>query len=235
MTRNTKISVALVAVFAIVIAAIAIASGGGSDPEPAASNSPAGASQGSTPAPAASTPAAQVVRASDPRQLGAKGSSGVTFTEFLDFECESCRAAYPLIEELRRQYAGRITFVLRYFPIESHRNAMNAAVAVEAAHQQGKLEAMYKQMYETQQSWGEQQESQAPLFRTFAKELGLDMKQYDADVKRDATAARVREDVEAGQALGVQGTPTFFIDEERLEAQSVEEIQQTLDAAIAGS
>ena len=139
------------------------------------------------------------------------------------------------LQELRRQYAGRVTFVLRYFPIEQHHNAMNAATAVEAAHQQGRLEAMYKQMYETQQSWGEQQESQAPLFRTFAKELGLDMKQYDADVKRASTAARVREDVEAGRALGVQGTPSFFIDEQRIQPQSAEEIQQALDAAIAGS
>lgn len=234
MTRNTRISAALVTVFAAVIVAIALASGGGSDPEPAVGET-AGELQSSTPAPAASTPAAQVVRASDPRRLGPKGSSGVTFTEFLDFECESCRAAYPVVEELRRQYAGKVTFVLRYFPIESHRNAMNAATAVEAAHQQGKLEAMYKQMYETQESWGEQQESQAPLFRSFAKKLRLDMAQYDTDVKRQSTAARVREDVEAGRALGVQGTPSFFIDEQRIQPQSVQEIQQTLDAAIAAS
>lgn len=176
-----------------------------------------------------------MVRASDHRRLGRAGRSGVTFTEFLDFECESCRAAYPVVEQLRQQYAGKVTFVLRYFPIDAHHNAMNAAMAVEAAHQQGELEAMYSKMYETQESWGEQQKSQAALFRGFAKELGLDLKQYDADIARDATHVRISEDIQDGRALGVEGTPTFFINEQRIQPRTVKELQQALDAAIANS
>lgn len=232
MTRNHKISAALVALFAIVVAAIALTAGGGEDdPGAAISKAPEAAAEPSTPPTGATT----VVRASDHRRLGRAGKSGVTFTEFLDFECESCRAAYPVVEQLRKQYAGKVTFALRYFPIEAHRNAMNAAMAVEAAHQQGELEAMYSKMYETQESWGEQQQSQATLFRGFAKELGLDLKQYDADIARDATHVRIGEDIEAGRALGVEGTPTFFINEQRIQPKSVEELQQALDAAIASS
>lgn len=95
----------------------------------------------------------------------------MTFTEFLDFECEPCAAALPAIEQLRQEYAGRVTFNIRYFPIESHKNARNAAIAVEAAAQQGKLEAMYKKMFETQPSWGEQDDSKAAVFRGFAQGL----------------------------------------------------------------
>lgn len=230
MTRNTRISAALVGLFAVVVAAVALLAGGGADSTPRAPEQ-----QTAVPAPTATSPTEQVVRDADPRQIGPTGSSGVTFTEFLDFECEACGAAYPVIEQLRREYAGRVTFVLRYFPIEQHRNAVNAAVAVEAAHQQGELEAMYKQMYETQLSWGEQQQSQAARFREFARDLGLDLDRYDADVERDDTEARVREDMKAGAALGVQGTPTFFIDEQRIDPQSVEDLQQALDAALANS
>lgn len=50
----------------------------------------------------------------------------MTFVEFLDFECESCRAAYPANEQLRKDYEGRVTFVVRYFPIPSHFNAERA-------------------------------------------------------------------------------------------------------------
>lgn len=159
----------------------------------------------------------------------------MTFTEFLDFECESCAAAYPAVEQLRQEYAGRVTFNIRYFPIDSHKNARNAAHAVEAAAQQGKLEPMYKRMYDTQTSWGEKGTSEAPRFRTFAKDLGLDMQQYDAAVADAQTAARVERDVEAGRQLGVQGTPTFFINEERIEPQSFDDLRQRLEAAIAAS
>lgn len=231
MSRNTKISAALVGVFIAIIGVIAISTAGGDD-EQAASATTTAPSAPATTAEADATPTPRVV-AGDPRRLGSPGTTGVTFTEFLDFECEACAAAYPAIEQLREEYEGRVTFNLRYFPIDSHQNARNAAHAVEAAAQQGKLEAMYQRMYETQQSWGEQQTSQAPLFRTFAKDLGLDMREYDAAVADADTAARVQRDVEAGQALGVQGTPSFFINEERIEPQSFDDLREQLDAAIA--
>jgi protein-disulfide isomerase len=231
VSRNTKTSAALVGVFILIVAVVAIAAGGGDD-EPASTSATT-----TTDTPAATTdeseaPAPRVV-AGDPRRLGRPGSSGVTFTEFLDFECESCAAAFPAIEQLRQEYAGRVTFNIRYFPIDSHKNARNAAHAVEAAAQQGKLEAMYKRMYETQTQWGEQQSSKAALFRSFAKDLDLDMSKYDATVADAKTAARVQRDVQAGQQLGVQGTPTFFIDEQQIQPQSFDDLRQQLDAAIA--
>jgi protein-disulfide isomerase len=94
----------------------------------------------------------------DSRILGEQGSSDVTFVEFLDFECEACGAAYPIVEDLREKYAGEVTFVIRYFPLPGHFNAGRAARAVEAAARQGELEAMYSRMYETQKEWGEAQE-----------------------------------------------------------------------------
>ena len=226
MSRNIKISVALIAVFVAVAAAIGLAVDGEDQSSSAAT---------STPSTTTSTPSSARVVAPDPRRLGALAKTGVTFTEFLDFECESCAAAFPVIEQLRREYAGRVTFNLRYFPIDSHKNARNAALAVEAAAQQGKLEEMYKRMYETQPSWGEQSKSQASVFRGFAKDLGLNMKRYDAAVADPKTAERVERDVQAGKALGVQGTPTFFVNEQMIQPQSVEEIRQLIDDAVRGA
>ncbi len=100
--------------------------------------------------------AGQVVRENSHR-LNTVPDSTVTFVEFLDFECEGCRAVYPEIEKkARAEYGDRVNFVIRYFPLQAHVNAERAARAVEAAAQQGQLEAMYrKKMYDTQAQWGE--------------------------------------------------------------------------------
>lgn len=173
------------------------------------------------------------VATEDRRILGEEGSSGVVFTEFLDFECEACGAAYPFVEQLRERHDGEVTFEVRYFPLPSHANARNAAAAVESAYRQGEMEAMYQRMYETQASWGESQDSKASLFRGFAEDIGLDMEQYDRDVASDEVADRVQQDVDAGTELGVQGTPTFFIDGELFEPTSLEDFNTALDDAVA--
>lgn len=169
----------------------------------------------------------------DSRIIGERGSSDVVLVEFLDFECEACRAAFPVVEDLREKYGDRVTFVARYFPLPGHFNAERAARAVESAARQGKFEEMYHKMYETQASWGEQQVPLDDLFRQFAEEIGLDMGQYDADYASEEVADRVQRDVEDGVALGVQGTPTFFLDGERFEPTSVDDFDKALEEAVA--
>ncbi len=143
-----------------------------------------------------------------------------------------CGAFYPIVEDIREQYAGEVTYVLRYFPIPSHFNSMNAAVAAEAAAQQGQLERMYHRLFETQAEWGEQGESRADLFRTFAIELGLDMDAYDAAVADPATRERVQQDFDDGRLLGVDGTPTFFVDGEKLELQRLTDVADAIDRRL---
>ncbi|WP_395405646.1 DsbA family protein (plasmid) [Arthrobacter sp. UC242_113] len=184
------------------------------------------------PAPTAAAPAsdAQLVRA-DSHRVTTPATEKAQLVEFLDFECESCRAAVPLVEELKKEYGDRITFVNRYFPLPGHRNSGTAALAVEAAAQQGKYQQMYTKMFDTQTEWGEKQDSQAALFRTYAQELGLDMAKYDATVAAEATKDRIRKDIADGKALGVTGTPTFFLNGEKLTLNSEEQFRQLLDDA----
>lgn len=176
--------------------------------------------------------AATPIVADNSHRLDVAEDGKVTLVEFLDFECEVCGAVYPTVEEIRDEYAGEITYVLRYFPIPSHQNSMNAAIAVEAAAQQGELEPMYQKMFETQKAWGEQRESKAGLFRQYAQELGLDMATFDKSVADPATQARVESDFDAGLALGVNGTPTFFVNDEMVTLTSVEDLRTALDAAL---
>ncbi|MEU0042809.1 DsbA family protein [Streptomyces werraensis] len=221
MTKILKLSLALVvAVLAVIGALLAFNRTPEAEPE-------AGGAGGEGVA-----PASVLVRPNSHRLSTAKDGK-VTVVEFLDLECESCRAAFPHMERLRKEYEGRVTFVMRYFPIPSHRNAELAAKAVEAAAAQGKLEAMYTKMYETQESWGDQQVSPEKTFRGFARDLGLDMAKFEEVWKNSATAARVNKDREDGLALGVQGTPTFFVNGKRPQITSYEDFKAAIDAELA--
>jgi protein-disulfide isomerase len=175
---------------------------------------------------------AEVVR-EDSHRLSAAPDEKAVLVEFVDFECESCLAAYPFVEELRTDYAENLTIVTRYFPLPGHQNAMNAAVAVEAAAQQGRFEDMYHRMFETQTSWGMTGEPHADTFRGFATEMGLDMAAFDDAVADPATAARVEQDKNDGAGLGVAGTPTFFLDGQKIDPSTLEEFRQLIETAIS--
>lgn len=172
----------------------------------------------------------QVVR-EDSHVLSQAPDETAVLVEFLDFECESCRAAYPVVEHLRSKYGQNVTIVNRYFPLPGHRNSMNAAVAVEAAAQQGSYEAMYSKMFETQADWGESADDKSALFRTYAEGLDLDMAAYDSAVEDPATQERVKADIADGTALGVAGTPTFFLDGKPLEVGNLEEFEARIAEA----
>ncbi|TQL47420.1 protein-disulfide isomerase [Homoserinimonas aerilata] len=168
----------------------------------------------------------------DTHRLTTAENEEVVVVEFLDFECESCGAAHPYVEDLRERYGDRVTFALRYFPLPGHFNSKNAAVAAEAAAQQGELEAMYNRLFSTQLEWGEASESHAPLFRTFAEDLGLDMDQYDEAVADPETLERVESDFNDGRQLGVESTPTFFVNDTKVELRSFEDLEAAIRAEL---
>jgi protein-disulfide isomerase len=218
MQRSTKINLGIVGALAVAgIITAGVLMTGAPGPAP------------SSPATAASSPP---LVPEGSHVLDDPEGASVTVVEFLDFECEVCGAVYPYVEQLREDYAGDIRYVPRYFPIPAHQNSMNAALAVEAAAQQGRYQAMYERMFDTQPEWGERQESEAPRFRGYAEELGLDLAAYDAVVADPATEARIRADFDAGLALGVQGTPTFFVDGEQVRLERIADLTDAIDSAL---
>lgn len=185
-------------------------------------------SRDDTPTEAASDgPTSQLVREDSPRL--SEGGEAV-FVEFLDFECEGCLAMYPVIEDLRDQYGDRVTFVVRHMPL--HDNSVNAALAAEAAANQGEFEAMYQRLFDTVDQWGHQSTSQADMFVGYAEDLGLDIDRFSADVNDPATLARIEQSKQDAQAFGVTGTPTLFLDGERLEPTSVADLEARIEAAL---
>lgn len=214
MTRNTKISLGLV----LAAGLLALFVANTSDDEAAPPADDAGGSS------------AQVLR-EDSQRLSVAEDGEVTFVEFLDYECEACGAAYPVIEEVREAYEGQVTFVVRNFPL--HNNSEAAARAAEAAAEQDKFEEMYSMLFETQADWGEQSESKEELFFQYAEDLGLDMDKFRADYDDPATLAKIERDKAEGEALGITGTPTFFLNDEMLDISSFDDLIAQIDEALA--
>lgn len=219
-TRVRVIIVSTVLILGVAVVAVAMA----------LSRTPA------TPSPAASpgaTGSGPALIAEDTHLLSDAGEGAVTVVEFADIECEACGAMFPYVEELVEEFGDRVTVAVRYFPLSGHLNGLNAAIATESAARQGSFEPMFTRLMESQSEWGEAQTSQAELFRTHAAELGLDMERFDADVADPSTEERVRADFEAGRALGVNGTPTFFIDGERIELRAFGDLRAAVERALA--
>ena len=212
MSRTVKISLAVVFVFCLALTVVFVVSRAG-DSEQAAAQ------------------ASMTVRDDSPR-LSTPTESKATFVEFLDFECEGCGAAYPAVEQLRQTYGDQVTFVVRYFPLPGHFNADRAARAVAAAAEQGQFEPMYRKMFDTQRSWGEQRVPLDDLFFSYAQELGLDMDRFAADYNSQATRELIDRDVADGKALGVTGTPTFFINDELIKPESYDDLSSALESAV---
>lgn len=139
----------------------------------------------------------------------------VTIVEFLDPECESCRAAFPLVKQVMSNYEGDVRLIVRYFPL--HNNSVLAAIATEAAGEQGKYWEMQEKLFENQPVWGEQQTPQTELFVQYASELGLDIEAFRAVLSSDKYTAKIQRDQQDGEALGVGGTPTFFINGQQVQ------------------
>ncbi|MGY3520346.1 DsbA family protein [Micromonospora sp. PTRAS2] len=219
MTRNARLTLALIAVLVFAVGGL-LAVNRRDEPAPAAL---AGGS----------VDPAVLVR-EDSHRLATATDSRVTLVEFLDFECESCAAAYPAVKQVLATYQGRITFVVRYFPIPSHPNADLAARTAQAAANQGRFAEMYAKLFENQNAWGHQERPQTEVFLAYARDLDLDLDRFRRDLDDPATAARVARDKADGQAAGVTGTPTFFLNGRQLtELRSQDDLTAALDAALA--
>jgi protein-disulfide isomerase len=136
--------------------------------------------------------------------------AALTLVEYGDYECPYCGEAYPIVKEIQRRMGSRLRFVFRNFPLGNmHPHAALAAEAAEGAAAQGRFWEMHDILYEHQSALGE------PDLEGYARSLGLDAKRFATELARHAHTERVREDFMSGVRSGVNGTPTFYINEVR--------------------
>ena len=135
----------------------------------------------------------------------------VTIVEFADFQCPFSKEASNVIRSLARRYGDSIHFVYRDFPIEEiHPLAFKAAQASECAHEQDKFWEYHDKLFQNQIDLSEE------IFVQFARELNLNERQFTSCLSSGKYSSEVNEDHAAWVEAGVRGTPTFFINGNRI-------------------
>jgi formate-nitrite transporter family protein len=158
--------------------------------------------------------------------------SKVTLTEYSDFQCPACGQFYPIVKELLSQYGDQIRFEYKHFPLLSiHPYAMPAAKAAEAAGQQGKFFEMHDKLFENQNTWAKSPTPQV-YFLQYAQELGLDMPRFKKQLASSVIEDHIKDQFNEAQELGLTGTPSFYLNGERLEFQTFEEFFGAIEAAL---
>jgi len=159
------------------------------------------------------------------------GEGEVQVVEFGDYQCPACAQAHPDVQKLKEEYKDDITFVFSNFPLPLHPNAQAAAEAAEAAGSQGKFWEMHDKLFETQSQWSSLADPTS-IYSQYAEELGLDKGKFVEDVSSKANKTRITRDQSDGYAVGVTGTPTFFINGKKQEKFDYDSLKSAIEAEL---
>lgn len=144
--------------------------------------------------------------------LGA-ATAPVEVTEYSDFECPFC-ASFATVQMpvIREQLIApsKVRWRFRDFPLPIHRYSRYAALAAHCAGEQGRFWEMHDQLF-TNHQWAQTGTNPRSLFRDFARSAGVDLNKYDACMDGQRYAGRIEASRLEGEALGVRGTPSFFV------------------------
>jgi protein-disulfide isomerase len=135
----------------------------------------------------------------------------VTVLMFSDFQCPYCKRGEKNIIAAMSKFPGKVKLVFKHYPLPFHKQAKPAAKAAMAAGEQGKFWEMHDKLFEEQKELRND-----GIFNKLAKDLGLDMAKFKADMKNPAYDKIIDQDMKQGQGVGVRGTPAFFINGTRI-------------------
>ena len=177
------------------------------------------------------------VKGAEPPHLRGNPSAPVTLEEFGDFQCPSCGTYYAELKKIETEFGDKLRVIFRESPlVPLHEHALMAAQAAEAAGLQGKFWEMHDKLYETQTQWTPAKDL-VPIFVDYAKQLGIDPDRFMKDLNGEQVAQRIFQDGKRVHALGLQGTPTFFVNgqEAKGEQWKPDGLRQMIKDAIAAS
>jgi protein-disulfide isomerase len=132
-------------------------------------------------------------------------SAPVAVVEFVDYECPHCKTVQPVLRQLLEEYKDEVRVLFKHYPLGGHTNARAAAEAATAAHKQGKFWAYNDKL------WAIADSLTPAAMEQIAKDVGLDVVRWRADVESEAIKAQVQKDRDEGERLAITSTPTIYI------------------------
>jgi protein-disulfide isomerase len=161
-------------------------------------------------------------------------AASVKLVEYGDYQCPFCAIFNPVVKELVQKYGDKVSFQYRHFPLsQTHKNALAAARAAEAADKQNKFWEMHDMLFSNQESWKEI--SNAPAtFESYAKQLGLNQSKFKEDFVSSEANARINADkAEFNKTKLPASTPTFILNGKRIQPEaSVPSFSKFIDEAL---
>jgi len=150
----------------------------------------------------------------------------VTIVEFTDYECPSCGATQPVLEEVIKEFGDKVKLVARNYPLDQHKHAFKAAEAAESAREQGKYWEYVAVLFKNQTAL------EVDNLKEYAAQVGLDRKKFDAALDSSKFFDSVKRDLAEGDRVGVDATPTVFINGKRLREKNREALKAAIEAAL---
>ncbi|HLD33358.1 MAG TPA: thioredoxin domain-containing protein [Candidatus Nanoarchaeia archaeon] len=147
-----------------------------------------------------------------PKPVFGNADATVQIIEFSDLQCPACKAAHPIVEQIKTEFGDRISFQYYHFPLRAvHPFAQKAAESVECANDQGKF------FEYIDAAFAQSPNLQSKNLKVIASQVGLDRDKFDACLDSGAKRKVVEGDIRVGEARQIRGTPTFFINDKVLE------------------
>lgn len=144
----------------------------------------------------------------------------VTLEEFGDFQCPPCAMLSEPINQFEKNYRPNLRVVFHNFPLAVHAHAREAALVAEAAGLQGRFWEMHDLLYREQAIWSKATDVRT-LFNSYAGILNLDVERFKRDMDGEQASERVAADQKQGASLGVQNTPTIFLNNRAVDPKSL--------------
>jgi protein-disulfide isomerase len=151
----------------------------------------------------------------------------VTVVAFVDFQCSACAAFSPLMKKVIAEFGDSVRLVVRDFPLtEIHEHGMDAARAGFAARQQGKFFELGDVMYRNQDALDDES------ITKYARDVGMNVEQFQRDMNSPAATAEIKHDMADGNALGVNGTPSVFVNGVKLQRISASRLRELIKSSL---
>ncbi len=157
----------------------------------------------------------------------------VVLVEYSDLQCPACKYYQDnILKPIEAAYGDKIQVVYRHYPLSQHIHSKEAAIAAEAAGKQGKFWQMHDLLFATQDAWATST-NVIPLFVGYVQKMGVDVGRFEQDMQSNDLASKIERSIEDGNAQGIQGTPTFFLNGKAIQSpRSLDEFKQVIDAAL---
>jgi protein-disulfide isomerase len=162
----------------------------------------------------------------DDRPWKGGADAAVTIVEFTDYECPSCGATQPVLEEVLKEFGDKVKLVVRNFPLNQHTHAFKAAEASEAAREQGKYWEYASLLFTNQNAL------EVEKLKEYASRLGLDRKKFDSALDSGRFSSKVKRDLADGDKIGVDSTPSVYINGRRSREKTKEALIAAIEAAL---